>query len=200
MNQWFKRISCILLIALIVTLHSGFVATEPAVASNPIQVAEKLLSNKQLIRDAKRFLDMTPEKFCTAYSDWANGIDNTAWAVIEEGAAATATVTGAISSASAAGAGALSGYAGIASAVSQLGLGGLTSAAAGMMGSSATGAAATSVVTSAVGGPIVMGALIVGGTGAAAFGTYKAGEFAAEKLGDIAEAYCISLSEARYIR
>jgi hypothetical protein len=189
-----------LFIALIVTLNFGFVATEPAMASNPIQVAKKLLSNKQLIRDAKRFLDMTPDKFCAAYSDWENGVDNAAWTVIPEGAAATTTVTGAIPLASTAGAGALSGYAGIASAVSQLGLGGLTSTIAGMMGSSATGAAATAVVTSAVGGPIAMGALIVGGTGAAAFGTYKAGEFAAEKLGDIAKAYCILLASDSYRR
>ncbi len=190
MSQWFKKILCASLIALVVTLHFGFIQSQPALAANPIQIAEQLLSNKQLIRDAKRFLDMTPEAFCGAYFDKLNGVDSSTWRVIEEGAAATATVTGAVSSASAAGAGALSGYAGIASAVSQLGLGGLTSTAAGMMGSSASGAAATAVVTSAVGGPVVMGALIVGGTGVAAFGTYEAGKFAVEKLGSLAEGYC----------
>ena len=38
-----------------------------------------------------------------------------------------------------------------------------------MMGSSATGAAATAAVTSAVGGPFVMGALLVGGTTATTY-------------------------------
>lgn len=192
MYQWFRRILCTFLIALVVTFHFGFIEAQPALAANPIQVAEKLLSNKQLIRDAKSFLDTTPEVFCSAYLDKVDGVDSATWRVIEEGAAATATVTGAVSSASAAGAGALSGYAGIASAVSQLGLGGLTSAAAGLMGSSASGAAATAVVTSAVGGPLVMGALIVGGTGAAAFGTYEAGKFAVATLGNLAESYCNS--------
>lgn len=78
--------------------------------------------------------------------------------------------------ASAAGAGALTGYAGIAGAVSSLGLGGVTTAIAGAMGSSATGAAATAVVTSAVGGPVVMGAILVGGTAAASYGIYKGGQ------------------------
>ncbi len=192
MSRWLKQILCASLIALAITFHLGFIGTPTALAANPIQVAEKLLSNKQLIRDTKNFLDMTPEAFCGAYFDKLDGVDSAAWRVIEEGAAATATVTGAISSASTAGAGALSGYAGIASAVSQLGLGGLTSAAAGMMGSSASGAAATAVVTSAVGGPMIMGALIVGGTGAAAYGTYEVGKFAVDKLGDLAEGYCNS--------
>lgn len=190
MFPWLKRILCASLIALAITFQFCFIEARPALAVNPIQVAENLLSNKQLIRDAKRFLDMTPEAFCSAYLDKIDGVDSTAWRVIEEGATAAATVAGAISSASTAGAGALSGYAGIASAVSQLGLGGLTSAAAGIMGSSASGAAATAVVTSAVGGPVVMGALIVGGTGVAAFGTYEAGKFAVEKLGGLAQGYC----------
>lgn len=192
MFQWFKRILCASLIALVITFHFGFIEAEPALAANPIHVAENLFSNKQLIRDANRFLNMTPNAFCSAYFDKVNGVDGAVWQVIEEGAAATATVTGSISSASAAGAGALSGYAGIASAVSQLGLGSLTSAAAGMMGSSASGAAATAVVTSAVGGPLVMGALIVGGTGVAAFGTYEVGKVAVENLGNLAEGYCNS--------
>jgi hypothetical protein len=192
MSQWLKKVLSVALIALILTVHSGFIAVQSAAASNPIQVAEKLLSNKQLIRDAKRFLDMTPETFCSAYFDNLAGSDCTFWRVAEEGFVATSKITGAISSASAAGAGALSGYAGIASAVSQLGMGGLTSAAAGIMGSSASGAAATAVVTSAVGGPVVMGALIVGGAGITALGTYEAGKFAVGKLGDFAEGFCNS--------
>jgi hypothetical protein len=84
----------------------------------------------------------------------------------------------------------LAGYAGIASAVSQLGLGGLTTALAGMMGSSVAGAAATAVVTSAVGGPVVMGALLASGTGAAAFGTYKLSKFTVEQFWGWVEKYC----------
>lgn len=74
------------------------------------------------------------------------------------------------------GAGSLAGYAGMASAVSKLGLGGVTSAVAGAMGSSASGAAATAVVTSAVGGPLVMGGIIVGGTVLTGYGFYKGGQ------------------------
>jgi hypothetical protein len=74
------------------------------------------------------------------------------------------------------GAGGLAGYAGIASAVSNLGLGGVTTGIAGAMGSSASGAAATAVVTSAVGGPLVMGGILVGGTVLAGYGLYKGGQ------------------------
>jgi hypothetical protein len=74
------------------------------------------------------------------------------------------------------GAGSLAGYAGIASAVSKLGLGCVTTSIAGAMGSSATGAAATAVVTSAVGGPVVMGGILVGGTVLAGYGLYKGGQ------------------------
>ena len=95
-----------------------------------------------------------------------------------------------ITSATAAGAGSLAGYAGIASGVSQLGLGSLTTAIAGMMGSSVTGAAATAVVTSAVGGPLIMGILLAGGTGAATLGTYEVGKFTAKRLDNWAKNYC----------
>ena len=77
---------------------------------------------------------------------------------------------------SAGGAGSLAGYAGTASAVSKLGLGGATTAIAGAMGSSATGAAATAVVTTAVGGPVVMGGIIVGGSAAISYGFYRGGQ------------------------
>ncbi len=83
----------------------------------------------------------------------------------------TAVVVGtSVSCASVAGAGSLASYAGIASAVSSLGLGSATTAIAGAMGSSLAGVAATSVVTAAVGGPVVMGAILVGGTEKAAYG------------------------------
>ena len=48
-----------------------------------------------------------------------------------------------------------------------------TTAIAGAMGSSITGAAATAVVTAAVGGPMVMGAILISGAGATAYGVYK---------------------------
>lgn len=76
------------------------------------------------------------------------------------------------------------------SAVSNLGLGSVTTAIAGAMGSHVTGAAATAVVTSAVGGPVAMGALIATGTGLAAFGSYKIGKITVQQLGDWAESYC----------
>lgn len=84
------------------------------------------------------------------------------------GGATTSVITGAIASAAAAGAGNLAGYAGMASAVSSLGLGGVTTAIAGGMGTSVSGAAATAVVTSAVGGPVIAGAILTGGIGIAA--------------------------------
>lgn len=189
-----KRILSAFLIALIVTLHLSFISPAPAFASTPLDFVlphlNKLLSNKQLVKDAKRFLDATPEAICRAYFDKSVGIDSSTWTAIEQSAISALTITQAVASASTAGAGSLAGYAGIASAVSHLGLGGLTTAIAGMMGSSVTGAAATAVVTSAVGGPLVMGILLAGGTGAAAFGTYEVGKFTVKQLENWAENYC----------
>lgn len=88
-------------------------------------------------------------------------------------AGAMAYTTGA---AAAKGAGSLAGYAGVASAVSKLGLGGVTTTIAGAMGSSASGAAATAVVTSAVGGPLVMGGILICGSALAGYGLYKGGQ------------------------
>lgn len=132
--------------------------------------------NKQLRKDMKVFLQSTPETMCQSYLDKVQGGDSSSWTAIEKGADATVVILRSVTSASAAGAGALSGYAGIASTVSQLGLGGLTQLIAGWLGSSASGAAATAVVTSAVGGPAVMGFLLVGGTGAAVYGGYQIGK------------------------
>ena len=149
-----------------------------------------LLSNTQLVEEANLFLNSTPESICGAYRDNLQGLENSNWQAVEKGATAMLTITQAVASASGAGAGSLAGYAGIASAVSQLGLGGLTTTIAGMMGSSVTGAAATAVVTSAVGGPVVMSAILIGGTGAATFGTYELGKFTIDKLGSWAKDYC----------
>lgn len=80
------------------------------------------------------------------------------------------------------GAGPLAGYAGMASAVSQLGIGGLVTSMAGFFGSSATGAAATAVVTSAVGGPIVMAIILAGGIAVVNIGKHQAANFAFDKL------------------
>lgn len=179
------------------TLSLSLTSPQPAFASvhldfSLIKQLEKILSNKQLVADAKRFLNTTPETVCRAYFDKLDGIDSSTWAAIEEGVTSTYTITQAVTSASAAGAGSLAGYAGIASAVSQLGLGGVMTTIAGMMGSNVAGAAATAVVTSAVGGPVVMGALLAGGTGVTAFGTYKLSKFTVEKLRNWAESYCLS--------
>ena len=100
------------------------------------------------------------------------------------GAAATvglATLSAAGAGAAGAGAGALTGYAGMASAVSTLGLGGVTTGAASAIGATAasgaalTGAAATSAVVAAAGGPIVAAGLVIGGVGVVGYGVYQLG-------------------------
>lgn len=190
-----KQIVSVLLLGLVLNVSLAFGYSEPADAFPHIDTELpkeliSLLSNKKLLAKAESFLNTTPQSVCRAYRDKQNGGNGAAWQALQEGAFSVFTVGTAVSSASAAGAGSLAGYAGVASAVSQLGLGSLTTTIAGMLGSSATGAAATAVVTSTVGGPLVMGALLAGGTGAAAYGTYKLGEFGLEKLGDWAEQYC----------
>jgi hypothetical protein len=159
----------------------------PEVVTNTVK---KVLSNKQLVRDAKDFLSNSPDLICSAYFDFQNGADSTQWDAMVKGGSAAVTVGQAITSASAAGAGSLTGYAGIASAVSQLGLGGLTQAVAGFLGSNAAGAAATAVVTSTVGGPVVMGALLVAGLGATAYGSGELTKMVATNLGEWAEGSC----------
>lgn len=89
-------------------------------------------------------------------------------------AGAAATIGTATAGAAMAGAGSLAGYAGMASAVSSLGLGGITSTVGSLIaGHSVAGAAATAVCTAAVGGPVAMGAIVVGGLGATAYGLSK---------------------------
>lgn len=110
------------------------------------------------------------------YVDAEAGQDNGVSEAVEDGALAAGVVAYGVGSAALAGAGPLAGYAGMASAVSTLGLGGATTAVAGLLGSSATGAAATAVVTAAVGGPVVMGGILVVTTGAIGYGVYKGGQ------------------------
>lgn len=92
------------------------------------------------------------------------------------GGLGTATTVG-VETAVASGATALAGYAGVASTVSSMGLGSLTTLGASLLGSSATGAAATAVCVSAVGGPVVAAGLLVGAT---ALITYGASSLARE--------------------
>lgn len=189
-----------LLLILVLVIIFEITLPQPAFASVPIHLDISQLTrqiyqrypNKRLIADAKRFLRTTPKAFCQAYFDSLAGIDNPTWQAIEEGMAATSTIVGAVTSASSAGAGVLSGYAGMASAVSQMGLGGATTTIAGLMGSNVTGAAATSVVTSAVGGPVVMGAILIGGSGLAAFGTYELGKFTLRETDALVTEICFS--------
>ncbi|MCT7967767.1 hypothetical protein NG799_15600 [Laspinema sp. D1] len=146
--------------------------------------------NSQSRNYVKNFLSATPGTFCKAYQDMKNGIDNSSWSAIQEGAETTLRLLQTFTSVSANGGGNLTGYAAIASTVSKLGLGGLTKTLAIVLGSNANGAAATAVVTSAVGGPLVMAGLLTAGTAATTYGTYKMSVFVAKQLGDWAEKSC----------
>jgi len=193
MFGYLKKTISLLMVTLVLIVYLGLTSVPPAFALNVVSFPghiQQVFSNQQLIKDVKKFMNTTPEKFCRAYSDQLNGVDNGTWEAITQAAESVITVVTAIQSALTAGAGSLAGYAGIASAVSKLGLGGLTQVIAGMMGSNVTGAAATAVVTSTVGGPLVMGTLIIGGTSAAAFGTYELGKVASEHLVSLAKSYC----------
>ncbi len=128
-----------------------------------LKVINKLPNNEKFLSGAKDFLETSPQQICSAYWDQRNGTNSSQWDALLKGAEAAVIIGQAMIAASAAGAGTLTGYAGIASAVSTLGLGPIvTATAATLLGSSAIGAAATSVVTSAVGGPFVMAAVIIG--------------------------------------
>jgi hypothetical protein len=116
------------------------------------------------------------------FVDAQQGVDKSGDKSLKAGTGTAVVVGTAVANAAIAGAGSLAGYAGMASAVSTVGLGGATTAIAGMMGSSATGAAATAVVTAAVGGPVVMGAILIGGAGATAYGAYKLGGWANKQM------------------
>lgn len=116
------------------------------------------------------------------FVDGQTGRDRSTEKATIAGIQTAATVGTAIASAAGAGAGSLSGYAGIASAVSSMGLGSATTAIAGAMGSNVAGAAATAVVTSAVGGPVVMGTILVGGAAATTYGVYQAANWVGQRL------------------
>ncbi len=120
--------------------------------------------------------------------DGAAGEDHAARAAIRHGTGAAAVVGISAASAAAAGAGALTGYAGMAAAVSTLGLGGVTTtlaSAAGITaasGASLAGAAATTALTAAVGGPVVAAGLVVGVVAATGYGLYRTAHWIGAKL------------------
>ncbi|MBR8835853.1 MAG: hypothetical protein DSM106950_17990 [Stigonema ocellatum SAG 48.90 = DSM 106950] len=116
------------------------------------------------------------------FYDGLEGDDRSAEKTIQAGINTAAVVGTSVGCAAAAGAGSLAGYAGMASAVSSMGLGGATTAIAGAMGTNVAGAAATAVVTSAVGGPVVMGTILVSGAAATAYGLYQAGNWVGKQL------------------
>jgi hypothetical protein len=191
-----RRSFSVFLTILIFVISVGLISPPPAIASvDPyLSHAEQIrttLSDKQLLKEADKFLYLSPEKLCSAYLN----PDPATWAAIEKSGKAAFIVTEALTAAAANGAGTLTGYAGIASAVSHLGLGGLTTAVAGFMGSHTAGAAATAVVTSALGGPVVMGTLLVAGTAAAVFGGHKLVQVAAGQIGlkDWAASHCLEV-------
>lgn len=189
------------LVVIFLVTHLWMVAPMPAASAavswrsvlpSDIEIPDSLqiLKNKHLVSDAKRMMDATPETFCTAYSDMLSGANSSTWEAIEASANIISNLANDIVSAYLAGAGSLSGYAGVASLVSKLGLGSVTTTIAKTMGFKVAGAAATSVVTSAVGGPVVMGAIVAGGVGLTAYGIYKVGQFSAENFQEWAGEYC----------
>ncbi len=199
-----KRVFSVFLAVILITISLSITSQQSAIAFpffnfTLTKQLDKILPSKQMVSDAKRFLEATPEKVCNAYFDKLDGIDSK-WAAIEEGVVSTIVLTEAVKAASTAGAGQLAEYAGIASVVSKIGLGSFTKIIAGMMGKSVVGAAATAVVTSAVGGPVVMGTILVGGTVSTAYGIYELGNFTVDKLGSWAENYCVSQSTYKRIR
>ena len=156
-----------------------------------LKVVNKLPNNEKFLAGAKDFLNASPQKICTAYWEQRNGTNSSQWDALLKGAEAAVIIGQAIIAASAAGAGALTGYAGIASAVSTLGLGSIvTVTAATFLGSIAVGAAATSVVISAVGGPFVMAAVIISILASGVFAANYLAWTVAAQLGDWALQTC----------
>jgi hypothetical protein len=156
-----------------------------------LKVINKLPNNEKFLTGAKDFLETSPQQICRAYWDQRNGNNSSQWDALLKGAEAAVIIGQAMIAASAAGAGTLTGYAGIASAVSTLGLSPIvTATAATLLGSSAIGAAATSVVTSAVGGPFVMAAVITSILASAVFAANYLAWTVAAQLGDWALQTC----------
>lgn len=98
---------------------------------------------------------------------------------ISAGVGTAATIGASTAGAAAAGAGSLAGYAGIASAVASIPGGSAITGALGSLiaGHSVAGAAATAACTTFVGGPVVMGGILIGGTAAVGYGIYRGGKY-----------------------
>jgi hypothetical protein len=120
--------------------------------------------------------------------DGARGEDNSVATAKNQAIGASVVVGTAVISASGAGAGALAGYAGLASAVSTLGGGAVTTAIASAAGLTAAsgaplaGAAATTAVVSLVGGPVVAAGLVVASVAGVGYGVYKAANWLGSKV------------------
>jgi hypothetical protein len=196
----FNRLIPSLLIVILLTL--SFLLTFPTEAhadtisnlikykSSLLKVINKLPQNEKFLAGAKDFLNSSPQRICNAYWDQRNGTSSSSWDLLRKEAEAAVIIGQAMILASAAGAGSLTGYAGIASAVSTLGLGQIVTATAALLGSNAVGAAATSVVTSALGGPLAMAAVILSILASVAYATQYLAWIVATQLGDWALQTC----------
>lgn len=144
-----------------------------------------------LLREADQFLEEVPTTMCSAYE--AHSLDPNAreWLAFVESGHSLFLIVSAIQAASVAGAGSLAGYAGMASAVAQLGLGGATTMIAGLLGSHTAGAAATSVVVSFVGGPVIMTAIVVSIPLLLALGEHYVSQLTIQFFGQWAEMVCL---------
>ncbi|MES2644203.1 MAG: hypothetical protein V4850_32255 [Myxococcota bacterium] len=126
--------------------------------------------------------------FAEGLRDGANGVDRSGATAVRHGMRAVGVLGAGTAGAALAGAGSLTGYAGLATGVSTLGLGGATTTIASVAGLTAAtgaplaGAAATSAVVAAVGGPLIAAAAVVGGVAAVGYGIYKAGSWIGEAL------------------
>lgn len=188
--QRIKKLIAICLVSVLLVTSTLTILPAPANADNISIVKDSLPSIrwwKDLKETAKSLVP--PNPFTEAkniledgFRDGIEGRDRSNQRATKVGLVTTALVVTSVGSAASAGAGALAGYAGIASAVSSMGLGGVTTAIAGAMGSNVFGAAATAVVTSAVGGPVVMSMILAGGTAATAYGTYEAAHWVGKRF------------------
>jgi len=195
----FQRILSQVLIVLFISISFGLVSPQSVIALPKFEgkltkQVEEILSNETLLKDANQFLKMSQTEVCQVYTDSLAGQDKSKWLALKASAESAASVVGAISAASTAGAGNLAGYAGINGLIAHVGLGGVTTIIAHLLGHRVAGAAATSVVTAAMGGPIVMGSILVVSAGLTTFGVYKAGKLVTKELGDWAEATCIGVN------
>jgi hypothetical protein len=115
--------------------------------------------------------------------DGVAGVDNAREVALNHGTQAAVLVAVTTTGAAVAGAGNLAGFAGLAAAVADLGLGSVTAGIASAAGlTTAGGAAATSAVVAAVGGPAVATVLLVGTVAGAAYGAYRAVHWLGQQL------------------